>query len=93
MPGPRDAVVTLGLRDEPEAWTESVAGGESPTYNELLYINDFKMLLASWGPNLVHDARRQIFVERKYLDRLFALLPQTDRFSGLKGYLSGNLAR
>lgn len=95
--GPKDAVVTLGLADEPEAWTESVAkavaSGESPAYGDLRYINDFKLLLASWGPSLVHGASRRIFARRGYLNRLFALLPQTDHFSGLKVRLACALER
>ncbi|ACU90531.1 HD domain-containing protein [Desulfomicrobium baculatum] len=96
-PGPRDSVVTLGLMDEPQAWTEDiadvVAGGESPAYGDLRYINDFKLLLASWGPKLVHGASRRIFAGRGYLDRLFALLPQTDRFAELKVRLAIGLER
>lgn len=95
--GPRDPVVTLGLVDAPEAWTESmldvVARGESPAYNELCYVNDFKLLLASWGPKLVHGTSRRIFAGRGYLDRLFDLLPNTDRFVGLKARLADRLDR
>jgi putative nucleotidyltransferase with HDIG domain len=96
-PGLQDPVVTLGLMDEPEAWTElvaeAVADGESPAYGELRYINDFKLLLASWGPKLVHGASRRIFSGRGYLDSLFDLLPKTERFSGLKSCLAGHLER
>ncbi len=95
--GPKDGVVTLGLADEPGAWTEAVAdtvaGGESPAYGDLRYINDFKLLLASWGPSLVHGASRRIFAGRGYLDRLFAMLPQSERFFGLKTRLAGALRR
>ncbi len=95
--GPKDGVVTLGLADEPEAWTElvidAVSGGESPAYGDLRYLNDFKLLLASWGPSLVHGASRRIFAARGYLDNLFATLPQTDRFFGLKARLAGALRR
>ena len=95
--GPHDPVVTLGLKDEPEAWTESiaeaVARGESPAYGDLRYINDFKLLLASWGPKLDHGASRCIFSRRGYLDSLFALLPQTAGFLRLKSCLAGHLER
>jgi hypothetical protein len=96
-PGPVDGVVTLGLADEPQAWTQAivevVAVGESPAYGDLRYINDFKLLLASWGPKLVHRASRRIFAQRGYLERLFALLPPTDRFLGLKARLAAGLDR
>lgn len=95
--GPADGVVTLGLADEPEAWTEpvvrAVAGGESPSYGDLRYINDFTLLLASWGPKLVHGASRRIFAQRGFLDRLFARLPRTERFAGLRAGLAAGLDR
>jgi putative nucleotidyltransferase with HDIG domain len=95
--GPRDPVVTLGLVDAPEAWTESmvdvVASGRSPAYNELCYVNDFKLLLASWGPKLVHGTSRRIFAGRGYLDRLFDLLPRSGRFAELKVRLADQLDR
>ncbi|MDP3429584.1 MAG: HD family phosphohydrolase, partial [Desulfomicrobium sp.] len=59
----------------------------------LRYINDFKLLLASWGPKLAHGGSRRIFAGRGYLDRLFALLPQNDRFAGLKAHLAAGLDR
>jgi putative nucleotidyltransferase with HDIG domain len=49
--GPRDEVVTLGLQDAPEDWSEGifavVAEGVSPAYSDLRFLNDFKLLLAS----------------------------------------------
>ncbi len=95
--GPKDAVVTLGLADDPAAWTDSVADavadGESPAYGDLRYINDFKLLLASWGPSLVHGASRRIFATRGYMDRLFDLLPRNGRFEELRTRLAVGLRR
>lgn len=98
MPGgPRDGIITLGLDDDPGAWTESVAeavaAGESPAYTDMRYVNDFKLLLASWGPMLVHGASRDIYAGRGYLDTLFSLLPQTARFAKLREGLAGRLMR
>ena len=94
--GSRDPVITLGLADEPEAWTGAVldaaAAGENPSYTQLRYINDFLLLLASWGPQLVHGASRAIFADRGYLGRLFSLLPDNDRFRAVKAGLAVRLA-
>ncbi len=94
--GPRDPVVTLGLADEPSAWTEAVldavAAGCTPAYQDLRCINDFALLLASWGPVLTHGASRAIFDRRGYLDRLFSLLPHDTRFRKLKEDLAARLA-
>jgi len=96
MPGgPRDDVVTLGLPDVPGAWTpavaETVARGANPAYADLRYVNDFKLLLASWGPQLVHASSRRIFAERGYLERLFSLLPQAPFLTGLRDALAISL--
>lgn len=95
--GPRDEVVTLGLEDVPESWSEGVfevvTAGVSPAYSEMRFLNDFKLLLASWGPGLAHRASRRIFGRRAYLDGLFASLPQTSRFVALKAALSRRLER
>jgi hypothetical protein len=93
--GPRDDVVTLGLEDAPGRWSqgvfEAVSAGVSPAYSELRFLNDFKLLLASWGPGLIRLASRRIFRHRAYLDRLFSTLPQTSSFSALKIVLAHRL--
>ncbi len=93
--GPRDEVVTLGLADEPEKWSAEVVdallAGESPAYTQLVYINDFKLLLASWGNRLENAASRKMFLSRGYLEQLFALLPAEHCFAELKNYFSERL--
>lgn len=95
--GPRDEVVTLGFRDAPGDWSagvfETVAAGVSPSYSDLRCLNDFALLLASWGPNLEHPASRRIFGRRGHLDALFAVLPQEPRFADLKRFLARCLGR
>ncbi|NCD24569.1 MAG: HD domain-containing protein [Deltaproteobacteria bacterium] len=94
---PRDPVITLGLADEPESWTESifeaVASDESPSYMQLRVVNDFKLLLASWGPKLEFATSRRLFARRGYLDRLFDLLPKAPCLAVLKADLDRRLAR
>ncbi len=93
--GPRDEVVTLGLRDAPGGWSpdilEAVERGGNPSYSELRFINDFKLLLASWGPKLVHAASRKMYLRRHYLDQLFALLPESRDFGRVKKILLARL--
>jgi hypothetical protein len=94
--GPRDPVIMLGLADAPDRWTasilETVAAGGNPSYKDLRFINDFMMLLASWGPLLVHRTSRGIFAYRGYLDRLFALLPADPGIGALRADLARRLA-
>lgn len=92
---PHDPILTLSLTDEPESWSASVfqaaASGQTPLYADLRVVNDLKILLAAWGPLLVHAASRRIFARRDYLGRLFALLPQTQTFAALQADLSFRL--
>lgn len=94
---PHDHVVTLGLADEPATWSDTVhealVQGICPAYQDLRVINDFKLLLAGWGPGLNFWSSRQIFADRGYLQRLFDLLPQDVRLSHLKAGLEQRLAR
>lgn len=93
--GPRDVVVTLGLDDEPDGWTpeilDAVERDINPAYSELRFVNDFKLLLASWGPKLVHAASRKMYLRRHYLDQLFALLPESRDFGRIKKVLLARL--
>lgn len=93
--GPRDSIVTLDLEDTQDAWSPEVVdvalAGESPAYTQLRYLNDFKILLATWGPGLTFARSREIFVRRGYLDRLDALLPAATPLMRLKAALARRL--
>lgn len=92
----RDSVVTLGLEDAPEQWTPEVLAvalsGQSPLYTQLCYLNDFKILLASWGPGLTFASSRKLFMRRRYLERIQALLPQVAPLTELCERLARSLA-
>lgn len=95
--GPRDSVVTLGLTDDPRCWTpavfETVTAGTSPAYADMRYLNDFALLLASWGPGLELAASRGLFLKRGHLERLFAILPPSRAFAALQEHLLARLQR
>ncbi|NLV96358.1 MAG: HD domain-containing protein [Desulfovibrionales bacterium] len=88
-------VVTMGLAHVPERWTpeilDQVAQGTAASYADLRFINDFLVLLASWGQQLTHKASRNIFFRRGYLNRIFALLPHHTDFIQLKMILETRL--
>lgn len=92
---PRDAVVTLGLDDSPELWSphvlETALAGQSPAYTQLRYLNDFKILLATWGPGLIFASSRKLCVRRKSLERIQALLPVVPPLTHLCTELSRRL--
>ena len=63
----------------------------NPSYTDLTCANDFRLLLASWGPGLEFTASRSVFRRRDYLGRIFAQLPDMPEFSALRAVLVSRL--
>jgi hypothetical protein len=93
--GRRNSVVTLGLARDPQAYTpsliESIRLGRMARYEDMVWENDFVILLLSWIYDLNFHATRRMFTARGYLERLMALLPEGPPFSDLHGGLSRRL--
>lgn len=91
-----EGVVTMGLMHEPSQWSpkivDQVYQGQKPAYADLRFTNDFLILLSSWGQQLNHAASQRIFVQRGYLDKIFAFLPDHADFIQLKTILASRLA-
>lgn len=94
---PENPVVTLGLVDEPDRYTpemcERIEQGIPGEYGAMRYMNDFKLLLASWVFDLNCEAARAAWIERGYLRRLFSVLPEDARLSRLHERLQRCLRR
>lgn len=90
----KEGVVVLGLADT-EEWSpyvlEAVRQGKNPAYADLACVNDFRLLLASWGPGLSFAISRDIFARRDYLGQIFAQLPPTPEFTALRKTLASRL--
>jgi len=98
QPGARqNKVVTLGLKDEPEAVSETilaqVQGGRLANYSDMVYINDFKLLLLSWVFDLNFAFTCRDVLTKGYVHTLAALLPQTDSVVRLKEKLISYLCK
>lgn len=80
-------VVTLGLKDQPGAWSASIAadirGRRLADYGSMAYVNDFKLLLLSWVYDLNFPAARQALARSGLLHGLIALLPDAPEIVGL----------
>jgi hypothetical protein len=72
-------VVTLGLRDEPGAWSKAVAaavrGRRLAEYGQMEYVNDFRLLLLSWVYDLNFTAARRFLAGSGLIQDLAARLP------------------
>ncbi|WP_457570641.1 HD domain-containing protein [Desulfovulcanus sp.] len=95
--GKQNRVVTLGLRDEPEAFSEKVLQqvqqGRLANYTDMVYINDFKLLLLSWVFDLNFGFTCREVLAKGYVHSLIALLPQTESVIRLKKKLDNYLSK
>lgn len=89
-------VVTLGLRDEPGAWSEAVAGAvrgrRLAEYARMEYVNDFKLLLLSWVYDLNFPAARRALLASGLVQELAAMLPPAPAMEELAGQVLADLA-
>lgn len=72
--------VVLHVRNEPERWSahvaESVLAGNVPSYADMTYINDFRMLLASWLRDMHFADSRRALARSGYVEIVLSGLPQ-----------------
>ncbi len=61
-------------------------------YNDMVWINDFKLLICSWIYDLNFPATRRAVLERGYLDAILSLLPDIPEFTALGERLKQDLA-
>lgn len=94
---PHNEVLALGLNPHPERYTQSildqVRARQPVHYEDLVYINDFKLVFCSWSYDLNFSFSHRLMLERRYVDRIFELLPETPLFSELAATLTAMLAK
>lgn len=85
---PRNGVVMLGLKADPAAYTSSILNdalsGRLGKYEEMQWVNDFKLLVCTWMYDFNFKISRDLVLERKYLDQIFGSLPQEPVFQTLE---------
>lgn len=76
----RSQEVVLHVKDEPDKWSpgivETVLSGRVPSYADLQYINDFRMLLVSWLHELHYATSRLYLAHSGHVEEVLAGLPQ-----------------
>lgn len=77
---PGDEVV-LRVRNEPDKWSpqiaEMVLEGKIPSYKDLVYINDFRMLLGTWLEDLHFPSARARMAASGHVEAVLSGLPDT----------------
>lgn len=93
---PCNDAVTLGLNKDPLSYNPgifaNVQSKKTAMYEQMIWVNDFKLLVASWTYNMNFPVSRRTILSRGYLDRLFKCLPQEPQFSTLKEQLINDLS-
>ncbi|MGQ9920749.1 MAG: HD domain-containing protein [Desulfobacca sp.] len=93
---PPNKVVNLGLKVHPDNYTPAILAAverrQLINYQDMVWVNDFKLLLCSWLYDLNFPFSRKIVQERGYLEQLFASLPQRPEFVHLRQQLAEELA-
>jgi hypothetical protein len=76
---PEHPEVTLHVLDDPKAYSpkviENLLRREPGDYKEIVYINDFKLMIIGWLYDLNFRTSCRLLHERGFLDTLFSSLP------------------
>ncbi len=92
---PPNKVVNLGLQLHPSHYTPAILAAvqqrQLVNYQDMVWVNDFKLLLCSWLYDLNFPASKKIVAERGYLAKLFAYLPPEPEFTKLHQQLAADL--
>lgn len=83
--------VVLHVRDEPQKWTpalvEKVLAGGVPGYHELVYINDFRILIGAWLHDLHFDASRRLCAQTGHIEAILEGLPPVRELAEVQRYI------
>ena len=83
--------VVLHVQDAPKLWSQSIVdtvlSGKIPSYRDLRYINDFRILLGSWIHDLHFRSSKKVCVASGFLQEVLKGLPSTPELQPVTAYL------
>ncbi len=90
-----NSAVTFYAKDDPKAWSQNILKAVSErhlaSYNDIVYINDFRLLLGSWMHELHFETTKKILSKSGYLEIILQDLPADVEVQQAKAYLLGLL--
>jgi hypothetical protein len=93
---PSNGAVTLHLKPHPTEYTRSilsdVQSGKMGKYDEMVWINDLKLLLCSWVYDLNFPISRKIVLQKGFVDAVVGSLPDAPEFVALAKQLRRRLS-
>ncbi|MDP3427104.1 MAG: HD domain-containing protein [Humidesulfovibrio sp.] len=94
---PEHPEVALHVKPHPTAYTQEILTallkGETGDYSKIVWVNDFKLMVAGCLYDLNYQRSCQLLHDHGYLDTIFDTLPQDQRILELRDQISGHLAR
>jgi hypothetical protein len=84
--GEKNSLLQLDLPDEPginENHYQEILSGSTGSMSNMVTLNDFKLLQIGWIYDINFARTYQEIKDRKYLDQLFAVLPEDDKMTQL----------
>ncbi len=94
---PEHPEVALHLKPHPTAYSQAVLDGllrgETGDYRNIVWVNDFKLMVAGWLYDLNFRHSCQLLKERGYLDFIFNTLPKDPPLVTLRQRIMDDLAR
>lgn len=95
--GPRSEVVTAGLPDLPNQWSNKIydafMAGRSAKYRDMRFLNDFRLLLCTWLFRLNFSASTAIIANQKHLPEILEGLPDNDAMNRVREIVFQVLAK
>lgn len=89
--------VALDAKDHPTNYTpaiaESILKRQVSDYRAIVWVNDFKLLIAGWLYDLNTRTACRLMRDSGWLDRIFALLPQDETINKVRTQINADLAR
>ena len=86
-----DPVVVMYLQNEPGKCTRSnleiMARGERIHYNDLRYVNDFRLLISQWADALHYPQAKRIMVQEGHLHRVVLGIDAPEAASQVQNFL------
>ena len=95
--GSNNDVVTMGVKESLTEYSPlmltKVLAGDPVKYSDMYYVNDFKLLLASWVFGIVYPASMQLMYDRGVMEKLLATLPELPEMEEVKEVVRTEMKR
>ncbi len=92
---PLNKVVALGVGRDPEKYSpailKEIMARKNCDYRKMRWTNDFILLVASWLYDINFQASFKALSDRRYLDKIFAALPDNPEMNRLQERLQNDL--